>query len=68
MGRTNIVLDDRLVAEGMRRSGLRTKRELVHLALEQFLRRQRLKALLSLRGKVAWVGNLRQMRRGRGLR
>lgn len=65
MGRTNIVLDEQLVAEGLRRSGLRTKRELVRLALEQFVRRHRLKDLLTLRGKVRWTGDLRRMRRVR---
>lgn len=65
MGRTNIVLDEQLVAEGLRRSGLRTKRELVRLALEQFVRRHRLKDLLTLRGKVRWAGDLRRMRRVR---
>ncbi len=43
MARTNIELDDQLVREGLRRTGLKTKRELVHVALENFVRKQRLK-------------------------
>lgn len=65
MSRTNIELDDKLVREGMRRTGLHTKRELVHRALESFVRKERLKSLLELRGKVKWEGSLKKMRRGR---
>ena len=65
MSRTNIELDDRLIREGMKRTGLRTKRALVHEALESYIRKQRLKDFLQLRGKVRWEGNLKKMRRGR---
>lgn len=65
MSRTNIELSDRLVREGLQRTGLKTKRELVHHALERLVRAQRLKELLPLRGKVRWNGNLRKMRRSR---
>src|SRR6185295_9998316 len=41
MGRTNIVLDDRLVREALRRFGCRSKRELVHLALVELLKSAR---------------------------
>jgi Arc/MetJ family transcription regulator len=63
MGRTNIVLDDRLVREGLRRFKCRSKRELVHLALAELLRRGRRQDLLSLRGQVTWEGDLGEFRR-----
>ena len=65
MARTNIELDDRLIREGMKRTGLQTKRELVHEALESYVRKQRLKDFLKLKGKVRWAGDLKKMRRGR---
>jgi Arc/MetJ family transcription regulator len=66
MGRTNIVLDDRLVREGMKLTGIRTKRGLMQRALENLVRAQRVKEeLLKLRGKVRWEGDLKKMRRGR---
>ncbi len=65
MSRTNIELDDKLVKEGMKRSGLQTKKDLVHAALENYVRKQRLKDFLKLRGKVRWEGSLKKMRRGR---
>jgi len=49
--RTNIVLDDDLVAEAMRVSGARTKREVVHLALRELVQRHRQRELKVLRGR-----------------
>ena len=49
--RTNIVLDDQLVSEAMRVAGSRTKRELVHLALQQMVQRHRQREVLALAGK-----------------
>jgi Arc/MetJ family transcription regulator len=65
MSRTNIDLDDRLIREGLKRTGIKTKRELVHKALENYIRKQKLKEILKLRGKVKWEGDLKKMRRGR---
>ena len=65
MGRTNIVLDDRLIREGLRRFHCRSKRELVHLALTELLSRAQRRELLALRGHVKWEGNLAELRRAR---
>lgn len=54
MGRTNIVLQDDLVKDGMELSGARSRRELVHNALEAYvswLKRGRIK---QLRGQVEY--------------
>ena len=50
--RTNIVLDDDLVEEAFSLTGIRTKRELVHVALNELVRKRRKKDLLDLAGKV----------------
>ena len=63
MARTNIVLDDRLVREGLRRFGCRSKRELVHLALSELLKSARRRDILLLRGHVKWDGDLGELRR-----
>jgi len=65
MGRTNIELDEKLVAEGMRLARKKTKKELVNYALEELVRRLKRKGLLDLKGKVEWVGDLDEMRRSR---
>ena len=62
MARTNIDIDDRLMAEGMKRLKCHTKRELIHLALQQLLRLERQKDILALAGKVRWKGDLRHWR------
>lgn len=63
--RTNIDLDEKLVKRGLKVSGLRTKKELVHTALREFLRRKDQKKILELRGKIHWKGDLDLMRRNR---
>ena len=50
--RTNIVLDDELVQEAFSLTGVRTKRELVRLALEELIRRHRKRDLTELAGKI----------------
>lgn len=52
--RTNIVLDDELVEEAFRHSGARTKRELVDLALREFVENHRRKDIRELRGKITF--------------
>jgi Arc/MetJ family transcription regulator len=60
--RTNIVIDDTLIAKATKYTGLRTKKEVVHFALEEIVRREERKKILDLQGKVHWEGNLDEMR------
>ena len=50
--RTNIVLDDALVEEAFSLTGIRTKRELVHVALSELVQKRRKKNLFELAGKI----------------
>ena len=50
--RTNIVLDDDLVEEAFALTGVRTKRELVKLALEELIWRRRKRDLTELAGRI----------------
>jgi Arc/MetJ family transcription regulator len=50
--RTNIVLDDELVEEAFRHSNAKTKRELVDLALREFVANHKRKDVRELRGKI----------------
>ena len=61
--RTNIVIDDRLMARAMRLSGVATKREAVQQGLELLVRIKSQQKIRSLRGKLHWEGNLDEMRR-----
>ncbi len=63
--RTNIDIDDNLMAEAMKATGQRTKKATVEEALREIVRlnRQR-QALKDLQG-IGWEGDLDEMRRGR---
>lgn len=60
--RTNIIIDDELIAETLRVTGLKTKKEVVELGLKTLLRLRRQAGIRELRGKVAWEGDLESMR------
>ena len=60
--RTNIVIDDKLMQDTLRATGLRTKKEAVELALRTLLRLQQQSEGRSLRGALSWEGDLEDMR------
>ena len=64
--RTNIVLDDNLVTEGLRITGLKTKKDLVNYALNSLIERKKMYDIFKFSGKIEWVGNLDEMRKTRG--
>ena len=61
--RTTLNIDDRALSEAMAVAEGRTKTEVINEALRRFARARRRRKLLSLRGKVAWDGNLDALRR-----
>ena len=65
MKRTSIVLDETLVREGLKATGIKTRRALVHHALQELVRREKQTGLLDLKGKVRWTGSLAAMRKTR---
>ena len=65
MSRTNIVLDDKLVAKCQRATGIKTRRALVQHALEELLRQKSQRRILELEGTVHWEGDLDAWRKGR---
>ena len=63
--RTNIEIDDKLMAQAMRLTGLPTKRAAVEEGLRLLVRvRKQAEALKALKG-LGWEGDLDEMRRGR---
>jgi Arc/MetJ family transcription regulator len=60
--RTNIDIDDQLMADALSLTGISTKREVVELALRTLLRMHRQKEIRSLRGKLHWQGELDDLR------
>lgn len=63
--RTNIDIDDDVLREVQRLTGLTTKKAAVDLALRELVARHRRLGLLDLRGKIRWEGDLEVSRTGR---
>ncbi len=54
----NIDIDDQLLREALRLTGLDTERAVVEMALRMLIRVSRQKSILALVGKVHWDGNI----------
>lgn len=63
--RTNIVIDDKLMRDALRATGLTTKRQAVELGLRTVLRLRRQGEIRRFRGKLRWQGDLDAMRTDR---
>lgn len=63
--RTNIVIDDKLMRETLRATGLKTKREAVEEGLRTLLRLRKQAEIRRLRGRLTWKGDLAAMRTDR---
>lgn len=64
--RTNIVLNDKLIAEAEKYSNFKTKREIVELALLEFVENHKRKDLRDLKGKIKFSDDYdyKKMRNG----
>ncbi len=63
--RTNIEIDEGLMAKAKKCSGARTKRATVEAGLRLLIQTRAQTSIQSLRGKVRWEGDLDRSRRGR---
>jgi len=63
--RTNIVIEDELMAEALRLTGLSTKREAVETALRLMVDLKKQERVRKYRGKLRWQGDLENMRQTR---
>jgi len=55
--RTNIVLDDKLIEEAIKLTGISVKKDLVHEALRTLINIKKRKNLSDLRGKIKFSDN-----------
>ncbi|XOV83649.1 MAG: type II toxin-antitoxin system VapB family antitoxin [bacterium] len=60
--RTNIVIDDDLLAEALEATGAKSKREVVELGLAMLVKLSRQERVKEFRGKLRWQGDLDTMR------
>ena len=61
--RTNIVIDDQLMEEVLKTTGLKTKRQAVEQGLKLLLRMKQQEKIKRYRGKLEWQGDLDEMRK-----
>jgi len=62
MKRTNVVLDEELLEEAVRVSGERTYARTIERALQELVRRAKVRGIEQLAGSGGWTGNLSHMR------
>ena len=60
--RTNIDINDQLIAKAIKLSKSKTKKQVVELALESFIKSIMRRQMLELKGNINWEGDLKQMR------
>ncbi len=60
--RTNIDIEDQLMADALRATGLKTKKDAVELGLRTLVRLSQQAEIKRFRGKLQWSGNLNEMR------
>lgn len=63
--RTNIVIDETLIQDVLKETGLKTKREAVERGLQLLLRLSRQARIREFRGKLRWEGNLDEQRQNK---
>ncbi len=64
--RTNIEIDEKLMADAQKASGLATKKQTVEQALRLMVKLRRQQEVNAAFGKYHWRGNLARSRAGRG--
>ncbi|MCC9077795.1 type II toxin-antitoxin system VapB family antitoxin [Litorilinea aerophila] len=63
--RTNVVIDEQLMAQALALSGLRTKRAVIEEALRLLIRLKQQEQVRALRGQLSWEGDLNALRQDR---
>lgn len=63
--RTNVVIDDELMAAALESTGLKTKKAVIEEALRTLVQLKEQEQVRSLRGKLQWEGDLNTLREGR---
>ncbi len=61
--KATIEIDEDLMKKALKYSGLKSKKDILNTALEAYVKYQMRLKMLSLQGKVKWVGDLDKMRR-----
>ncbi|MEZ5592702.1 MAG: type II toxin-antitoxin system VapB family antitoxin [Gammaproteobacteria bacterium] len=60
--KTNIVIDDKLIADALKATGLKTKKEVIEEGLKALIKLKQQADIRALRGQLKWEGDLDDMR------
>ena len=60
--RTNIEIDDKLMSDVLKATGLKTKKDVVELGLKTLIRLKKQERIKAFRGQLKWTGDLDDMR------
>lgn len=60
--RTNIVIDDQLMTDALKATGIKTKREVVEMGLKTLIKLKQQEKIKAFKGKLKWDGNLDDLR------
>jgi len=60
--RTNIEINDKLMNDVLKATGVKTKKEAVELGLKMLIRLKKQENIKNYRGKLRWTGDLDDMR------
>lgn len=55
--RTNIIIDDELIKEALKITGIKTKKEIVNIALKELIENHKKKNLMDLKGRIQFDEN-----------
>lgn len=59
---TNIAIDDALILQALKATGLKSEREVVEIALKELIAQAKKDKLAAAFGKLHWEGDLNRMR------
>ena len=60
--RTNIEINDKLMKDALKATGVKTKKEAVELGLKTLIRLKKQENIKNFRGELKWTGDLDEMR------
>lgn len=59
---TNIIIDETLIDDAIKATGLKTKREVIELGLKTLIKLKQQEKIKAYRGNLKWEGNLEDIR------
>ena len=60
--KTNIIIDEQLIADALKVTGLKTKKEVIEMGLKTLIDFKKQEQIKQFKGKLIWEGDLEEMR------